>query len=69
MTNKIETLVFFVLVGVYQIMLCLWWLSSKESVCNIGDAGDMSSIPIWGGSSEGGSGNPLEYSCLGNPTD
>ena len=22
-----------------------WWLSSKESSCNVGDAGDMGSIP------------------------
>ena len=24
-----------------------WWLSSKESTCNAGDAGDMGSIPGW----------------------
>ena len=34
----------------------------KESACNAGDPG---SIPGSGGS---GNGNPLQYSCLGNPT-
>ena len=29
----------------------------------------MGSIPGLGRSSAGGSGNPLQYSCLGNPTD
>ena len=42
------------------------WLSSKESTCN---AGDASLIP-WSGRSPGeGNGNPLQYSCLGNPID
>ena len=36
------------------------WLSGKESACN---AGDADSIP------GGGNGNPLQYSCLGNPMD
>ena len=40
-----------------------WWLSDKESTCN---AGDASLIP---GSPRGGNGNPLQYSCLGNPMD
>ena len=46
-----------------------WWLSSKESTCNAGDSGDMGSIPGLGRSPEGGRGNPLQYSCLGNPTE
>ena len=38
----------------------------KESACN---AGDLCSIP-WSGRSPGeGNGNPLQYSCLGNPTE
>ena len=45
------------------------WLSDKEPACNAGDAGDMGSVPGWGRSSGGGNGNPLQYSCLGNPTD
>ena len=39
---------------------------SKESTCNVGDLG---SIPESGRSTGGGSGNPLQYSCLGNPMD
>ena len=31
--------------------------------------GDHSSIPGWGRSPREGNGNPLQYSCLGNPTD
>ena len=38
----------------------------KESACNVGDLG---SIPDLGGSPGGGKGNPLQYSCLGNPMD
>ena len=38
----------------------------KESTCNVGDLG---SIPRLGGSSAEGNGNPLHYSCLGNPMD
>ena len=32
-------------------------------------AGDSGSIPGWGRSPEGRNGNPLQYSCLGNPMD
>ena len=42
------------------------WLSGKESAYN---AGDMGSVPEWGRSPGGGNGNPLQYSCLGNPMD
>ena len=38
----------------------------KESNCNEGDLG---SIPGWRRSPEKGKGNPLQYSCLGNPID
>jgi len=33
------------------------------------NAGDVNLIPGLGRSPEGGNGNPLQYSCLGNPTD
>ena len=33
------------------------------------NAGDMGLIPGSGRSPEGGSGNPLQYSCLRNPMD
>jgi len=36
---------------------------------NAGDTGDSSSIPGLERSPGGGYGNPLQYSCLGNPTD
>ena len=39
---------------------------SKESACNAGYSG---SIPGLGRSSGEGSGNPLQYSYLGNPMD
>ena len=38
----------------------------QESSCN---AGDLSLIPGFGRSPGKGSGNPLQYSCLGNPVD
>ena len=33
------------------------------------NAGDVGSIPGLGRSPGEGNGNPLQYSCLGNPTD
>ena len=33
------------------------------------NAGDRGSIPVSGGSPGVGNGNPLQYSCLGNPID
>ena len=38
----------------------------KESACNMGDRGLISGS---GRSPGGGNGNPLQYSCLGNPMD
>jgi len=37
---------------------------SRESACNLGDLG---LIPGLGRSPGGWDGNPLQYSCLGNP--
>ena len=37
---------------------------SKESACN---AGEVGLIPGQGRFPGGGNGNPLQYSCLGNP--
>ena len=42
------------------------WLSSKESACSAGDEG---LIPGLGRSPQVENGNPLQYSCLGNPMD
>ena len=41
----------------------------KNMLVNEGDIRDMGSIPGWGRSPGGGHGNPLQYSCLENPTD
>ena len=35
----------------------------------LANAGDMGSIPGWGRSTGEKNGNPLQYSCLGNPKD
>ena len=40
----------------------------KNLPANAGDAGDMGSSPGSGRSPGGGHGNPLQYSCLENPT-
>ena len=45
------------------------WLSGKESACDVGDTGDLDSIPGSGRSHREGNGYPLQYSCLGNPMD
>ena len=44
-----------------------WWLSGKKNLP--ANAGELGSIPWWGRSPGEGSGNPLQYSCLGNPMD
>ena len=43
-----------------------WWLHGKQSTWNVGDTG---LIPGLGRSLGEGNGNPLQYSCLGNPMD
>ena len=40
-----------------------WWLSGNPPA----KAGDVGLIPRWRRSPGGGSGNPLQYSCLGIP--
>ena len=47
-----------------HLILCIRWLSGKESVCNAGDPG---LIPGLGRSPGGGHSNPLQYSSLENP--
>ena len=41
----------------------------KNPPANERDTRDLGSIPGWGRSLEGGNGNPLQYSFLGNPMD
>ena len=45
------------------------WCCGKESACQAGDTGDVSLIPGSVRSPGEGNGNPLQYSCLGNPMD
>ena len=53
-----------ILATVFQVML-----EVKNLPANAGDARDSGSIPGWGRPGGVGSGNPLQYSCLGNPMD
>ena len=39
----------------------------KNLSADAGDTGDEGLIPGWGRSPGEGNGNPLQYSCLGNP--
>jgi len=41
----------------------------KNLPANAGDGGDSSLIPGVGRARGEGNGNPLQYSCMGNPTD
>ena len=41
----------------------------KNPSAHDGDAGDMVGSLGWEDSPEEGNGNPLQYSCLGNPKD
>ena len=50
--------------GVSQMALVV-----KNLTANAGDVRDEGSIPGSGRSPGGGHGNPLQYSCLGNPMD
>ena len=43
--------------------------SGKESTGTTGDTREVGSIPGFGRSPGKGNGNPLQYSCLGNPMD
>ena len=43
--------------------------AGKEFTCNAGDTGDAGWILGLGSFPGGGNGNPLEFSCLGNPRD
>ena len=47
-------------------LLCCLGSDGKESARN---AGDTDLIPGWGRYPGEGNGNPLQYSCLGNPMD
>ena len=57
---------FFSIIGYYKTLNIVSWLSSKESACQTGDVG---LIPGSERSPGEGTGNPLQYSCLGNPME
>ena len=67
------TLILYSLDQVCVYVLFLWlprWFSGKESAYEAGDAaGASGSIPGLGRTPGAGNGNPLQYSCLGNPID
>ena len=50
--------------GASQVVLVV-----KNPPVNVGDIGDMGSVPGLGRSTGGGHSNPLQYSCLQNPMD
>ena len=53
-----------------EVLLALMGFPGGSMVKNPpANAGDMGSIPGSGISPGGGNGNPLQYSCLGNPMD
>ena len=54
----------------YNDIIILWGLPGDSAVKNLpANAGDLDSIPGLGRFPGGGNGNPLQYSCLENPTD
>ena len=57
------------LIILYLPMRASRWLSGKESTCNTVDSRDAGLTPGSGRSPGEGNGNPLQYSCLGNPMD
>ena len=55
--------------GFHDLFGPLSWHSGKESACQCRETKDSGLIPESGRSPEEGNSNPLQYSCLGNPTD
>ena len=50
--------------GAFQVALVV-----KNLPTSVGDAREVGLIPKWGRFPGVGNGNPLQYSCLGNPVD
>ena len=55
--------------GIPLINLNLLWCSGSDGKVSVYNAEDPGPIPGLGRSPGGGNGNPLQYSCLENPTD
>ena len=53
----------------YQVSICLGFPGGSVVKNLPADAGETGLIPGAGRSPGGGNGNPLQYSCLGNPMD
>ena len=62
--NENELLLYCLSAKTTQVVLVV-----KKSPANIADARDTNSIPGSGRSPGRGHGDPLQYSCLGNPMD
>ena len=60
---------FFVYLYVWTGMGFLCGAVVENLLADTGDTRDAGSIAGLGRSPGGGNGNPLQYSCLGNPTD
>ena len=52
-----------------QVALVVKRKEKKNLPANAGDVSDVGSIPGLGRSPGEGNGNPLQYTCLGNPMD
>ena len=63
-TVKVVNFMLDILPWASQVMLVV-----KNLLANAGDIRDLGSILGLGRSPRGGHGNPLQYSCLENPTD
>ena len=57
---------FFSIISYYKILNIAFWLNSKESACQRRDAALILGSERFPGE---GNGNPLQYSCLGNPME
>ena len=55
------------LLSTYVLYICVGFLNVSVVKNSLANAGDVGSVPGLGRSPGEGNGNPLQYSCLGNP--
>ena len=69
--RELSEISFIFIFKIYWVMLSLSWASQVELVVkNLSvNAGDLASFPGSGRTPGEENGNPLQYSCLGNPTN
>ena len=66
---------FYIFIWEKELMWAFWIQRRRATgvvigiVLKAGDTGDAGSIPVSGRHPGGENGNPLQYSCLGNPMD